>query len=63
MKVTDVKPYFVDPGTDKNWLFVKVETSEGISGWGEAYTLWDRERSIEAYVNQIKPISRWQEPF
>ena len=55
MKVTDVKPYFVDPGTNKNWLFVKVETSEGISGWGEAYTLWDRELSIEAYVNQIKP--------
>lgn len=63
MKVTDVKPYFVDPGTNKNWLFVKVETSEGISGWGEAYTLWDRERSIEAYVNQIKPYLVGRNPF
>jgi L-alanine-DL-glutamate epimerase-like enolase superfamily enzyme len=25
----------------KHWLFVKVETDEGIHGWGEAYTQLD----------------------
>jgi len=54
LKVTDVKTFFVNPGVSKNWLFVKVETDEGISGWGEAYTIWDRDKSIEAYVNHIK---------
>lgn len=63
MKITDLKTFFVDPGTNKNWLFVKVETDEGISGWGEAYTLWDRELSIEAYMNQIKRYLLGRSPF
>ncbi len=36
MKITDVKTFLIHPGTGKNWLFVKVETDEGIHGWGEA---------------------------
>lgn len=63
MKVTDLKTFFVDPGTSKNWLFVKVETDEGISGWGEAYTLWDRETSIEAYMKHIKRYLLGRSPF
>ena len=38
MKITAVTPFSVHPGWGKNWLFVKVETDEGIHGWGEAYT-------------------------
>jgi hypothetical protein len=30
MYVTAVTPFLVDPGTGKNWLFVKVDTSDGI---------------------------------
>ena len=37
MYVTAVQPFLVDPGTGKNWLFVKVNTDAGISGWGECY--------------------------
>ena len=29
MKITSVVPYVVDPGYGKNWLLVKVETSDG----------------------------------
>jgi galactonate dehydratase len=36
MRVSAVKTFLVHPGTSKNWLFVKLETDEGISGWGEA---------------------------
>ena len=32
MKVTAVTPFVVDPGYGKNWLFVKVETSDGLHG-------------------------------
>ena len=35
MKVTKIKT-FIYHAAPANWLFVKVETDEGISGWGEA---------------------------
>jgi len=38
MKITNVKNYTVHPGWRKNLIYVKVETDEGIYGWGEAYT-------------------------
>ena len=38
MKITKVTHLTVHPGWRKNWIFVKVETDEGITGWGEAYT-------------------------
>jgi len=63
LKITDVKTFFVDPGSNKNWLFVRVETDEGISGWGESYTIWDRDRSIEAYINHMKRYLIGRSPY
>lgn len=53
MYVTAVQPLLVDPGVGKNWLFVKVDTDAGISGWGECYTQSDRDQSIVAHVRQL----------
>jgi galactonate dehydratase len=53
MKVTAVTPFIVDSGSGKNWLFVKVETSDGLHGWGESYTQADRDQSIAAHVRQL----------
>ncbi len=53
MRVTEVKTFLVHPGTAKNWLFVKVETDEGIYGWGEAYTQSDRDRAIETHIQEL----------
>ena len=53
MKVTNVRTFLVCPGRGKNWLFVKVETDEGIYGWGERYTQADRDRAIEIHVHQL----------
>ena len=43
MKITDVKAWVVEPqGTfpgstmERQWTFVRIDTDEGISGWGEA---------------------------
>ena len=38
MKITDVKPYPITE-TGENFLFVKVETDEGVFGVGEAANL------------------------
>jgi galactonate dehydratase len=35
MKITDIKPYAVWVG-HRNQMLVKVETDEGIYGWGES---------------------------
>ena len=62
MKVTSIQTFPVRSGGhsagmigEKIWLFVKVETDEGIHGWGEAYTQLDRHSSIEQLIkeNQI----------
>jgi galactonate dehydratase len=53
MKIKDVKTFIVHPGTAKNWLFVKLETDEGLHGWGEAYTQHDRDLSIEAHLKSL----------
>jgi galactonate dehydratase len=53
VKITAVTPFVVDPGYGKNWLFVKVETSDGLHGWGECYTQADRDQSIVAHVKQL----------
>jgi galactonate dehydratase len=37
----------------KHWLFVRVETDDGVVGWGESYTYADREKAIEAYVHEL----------
>ncbi len=60
MKITDIKTFLVDAtpaggwgGGGRNWLFVKVETDEGIVGWGEA-SGWPRV--IETAVQDLKSV-------
>ena len=70
MKVTGVKTFLVTPSIkgvgiagDKNWLFVKVVTDDGIHGWGEAYTQSDRDRTIEEHVLELERYLVGRDPF
>ena len=54
MQITDIKTFLVHPGKAKNLCFVKIETDEGIYGWGECYTQSDRDVQITAHVDQLK---------
>jgi galactonate dehydratase len=71
MKVTEVKTFLVHPASrrvgvigGKNWLFVKVETDDDdIHGWGEAYTLLDRDRNIEMHVHELGKYLVGRDPF
>jgi galactonate dehydratase len=65
MLVTGVKTFLVHPGAAgaangpaygagaKNLCFVRVETDEGLHGWGECYTQADRDTQIVAHVEQL----------
>lgn len=63
MRVKSVRPLLVDPGSGKNWLFVKVETEDGIAGWGECYTQADRDTAIVAHVEQLGRYLIGRDPF
>lgn len=52
MKITDVKIYTMD-AFRTNWAFIKVETDEGLYGWGEA-SLGTREMALEGCVADLK---------
>ena len=54
MKVTGLRHHLVHPGTGKNLCFVRVDTDEGIHGWGECYTQSDRDRQITAHVDALR---------
>ena len=70
MEITDIKTFLVYSGGHragmiggKNWLFVKVETDEGIHGWGEAYTQLDRDKNIERHIHDLKRYLVGRDPF
>ena len=54
MKISNVTHFLANPGRGKNLCFVKVETDEGIHGWGEAYTQSDRDVQITAHIDQLR---------
>lgn len=60
MKITDIKTTVVG-NPWKNWLFVEVETDEGITGLGEA-TSGLSTRPSEAAVHEMKPLILGQDP-
>ncbi len=52
MKISDVKIYTLD-AFRTNWAFVKVETDEGLYGWGEA-SLGTNENALEGMIEDLK---------
>jgi galactonate dehydratase len=36
LKITSITPYVIPRPPERHWVFVKIETDEGITGWGEA---------------------------
>ena len=56
MKITGVKTFLAGERKGelwRNWLFVKVETNNGLVGYGEA-SLESREKTVEAAVVELK---------
>lgn len=52
MRITDVRTLVVDGGW-RNWIFVQVDTDEGITGYGEC-TLEGREHAITGVVDDFR---------
>lgn len=48
MKVTKLTTYRLPP----RWMFLKIETDEGVVGWGEP-VIEGRAKSVEAAVHEL----------
>ncbi len=51
MKITDVKTFFMGVAR-QSWLFVKIETDEGIYGWGEGSPEW-QEKAVAVAIQEF----------
>jgi len=58
MKITSLKTYPVPP----RWLFLKIETDEGIIGWGEP-VIEGRARTVAAAVEELADYLIGQDPL
>ena len=54
MKITDIKTYIMD-AFRTNWTFIKVETDEGLYGFGEA-SLGTQEMALAGCVEDLKRL-------
>lgn len=61
MKITAIKPYAVWVGI-RNQLLVKVETDEGIFGWGES-GLSGREKAVVGAIEHYAELIIGKDPF
>lgn len=58
MKITNMTLYKVPP----RWLFLKVETDEGITGWGEP-VVEGRADTVRTAVEEFKPYLLGKDPM
>lgn len=59
MKITLVKTLLTCP--QRNYIFVKIETDEGVYGWGEASLNWS-EHEVMTRLEQMTPLLIGQDP-
>ncbi len=57
MKITKLETFLVAP----RWLFLKIETDEGISGWGEP-VVEGRAHTVQAAVEELADLLIGQDP-
>ena len=74
MKITDVRPWIVTgPPTDaasgpaahlQQYIFVQVDTDEGLTGWGEVTTYPGlvANRAVAAMVREVRPVLVGEDP-
>lgn len=62
MKITKIAayPFFAGP---KNLLLCRVDTDEGVYGWGEAYVVQGKEKAVQIYIEAMAEYMLGRSPF
>jgi len=54
LQITEITTHLLHPGKAKNICLVKIDTDEGVHGWGECYTQSDRDTQIVSHIDQLR---------
>lgn len=63
MKITDIACLPFHPGWRKNLIFVRVSTDAEVTGWGEAYSQYDRDGAVSAHLQEFARYLPGRDPF
>lgn len=63
MKITRIETFFFHPRSGKNLLFCRVETDNGLHGWGESYVSLKKERVVDQYLRAMAPAVVGRSPY
>lgn len=55
MKIAKIETYIFYPGTAKNILLCRIETPDGVYGWGEAYVVRGKELVTKLLLDGLAP--------
>jgi galactonate dehydratase len=55
MKIARIETFILGTGSSKDLLFCRVETGDGVHGWGEAYVTHGKETVIAEVIRRMAP--------
>src|SRR5258708_23822137 len=55
MKIARIEPFILGTGSSKDLLFCRVETEDGLYGWGEAYVTHGKEKVVADCIAAMAP--------
>src|SRR3984957_726610 len=55
MKIARIETFILGTGSSKDLLFCRVETEDGLHGWGEAYVTHDKEKVVADCIAAMAP--------
>jgi galactonate dehydratase len=55
MKIARIESFLLHPDSGKNLLFCRVETEDGLHGWGEAYVTRGKEKVVDECLRSMAP--------
>ncbi len=62
LKISEIATHFVNVGSTRNWVLVKVVTDEGIHGWGEA-SVEGKEKTVAQAIDDLARQLVGRDPF
>jgi galactonate dehydratase len=63
MKIARVETFLFNPGETRNLLFCRIETDDGVHGWGEGYVTSSKEKSVDEFIKGMAPVLIGRSPF
>jgi galactonate dehydratase len=61
--IAHIESFLFNPGATRSLLFWRIETDDGLHGWGEAYVTAEKEKAVDEYLRGMAPHLIGRSPF